>query len=71
MIEIIKNGTLETGDQLKELMNYYGQVIIPTEDEDLELTHWWAIREDGSEVLYVGTPETFMTYVRERNGGVQ
>ena len=46
-------------------------VVIPSENEDLDLTHWWVIRDDGAEILYVGTPETFAGYVRERNGGVQ
>lgn len=45
--------------------------MIPSENEDLDLTHWWVIRDSGAEILYVGTPETFAGYVRERNGGVQ
>jgi len=54
-----------------ELTKQYGQVVIPKHDEDLDLTHWWVIRDDGAEILYVGTPETFTTYIEERNGGVQ
>jgi hypothetical protein len=71
MLEIVKGGIIETDDQLMELTKQYGQVVIPTEDENLDLTHWWVIRDDGAEMLYVGTPETFTTYIEERNGGVQ
>jgi hypothetical protein len=70
-MEIVKDGIIETDDQLIELTEQYGQVVIPRENEDLDLTHWWVIRDDGSEMLYVGTPETFTTYIREQNGGVQ
>jgi hypothetical protein len=41
------------------------------ESDDLDLTHGWVIRDAGTEILYVGTPETFTTYLRERNGGIQ
>jgi hypothetical protein len=54
-----------------ELTERYGKVVIPSENEDLDLTHWWVIQEDGKVMLYVGTPETFDTYVMEQNGGVQ
>jgi hypothetical protein len=70
MFEIVKAGLIDTDDELKELTKRYGQVLIPGEDEDIDLTHWWVIREDGAEMLYVGTPETFTTYVKERNGGI-
>ena len=43
-------------------------MVIPNEDEDLDLTHWWLIRDDGKEMLYVGTQETFATYITERDG---
>jgi len=71
MFEIVKDGIIETDDQLMELTKQYGQVVIPNQDEDLDLTHWWVIRDDGAEILYVGTHETFTTYIEERNGGVQ
>ena len=71
MMEIVKNGIIETDDQLTELTEQYGQIVIPSENEDLDLTHWWVIRDDGSEMLYIGTLETFTTYIRERNGGLQ
>lgn len=71
MFEIVKDGIIETDDQLMELTKQYGQVVIPNQDEDLDLTHWWVIRDDGTEILYVGTSETFTTYIEERNGGVQ
>ena len=71
MFEIVKDGIIETDDQLMELTKQYGQVVIPNQDEDLDLTHWWVIRDDGTEILYVGTSETFTTYIEERNGGVR
>lgn len=71
MLEIVKDGRIESGDQLMELAERYGQVVIPNENEDLDLTHWYVIRDDGAEMLYIGTPETFAAYIRERNGGVQ
>jgi hypothetical protein len=71
MLEIVKDGIIETDDLLMELTKQYGQVVIPNGDEELNLTHWWVIRDDGVEMLYVGTLETFTTYIEERNGGVQ
>jgi hypothetical protein len=71
IMEIVNNGVIESDDQLMELTEEYGQVVIPNDNQDLDLTHWWVIRDDGADVLYVGTPETFTTYIRERNGGVQ
>jgi hypothetical protein len=71
MFEIVNGGIIDTEEQLMELTKQYGQVVIPNQDEDLDLTHWWVIRDDGAEMLYVGTPETFTTYIEERNGGVQ
>ncbi|HEY3443599.1 MAG TPA: hypothetical protein VGK29_22770 [Paludibaculum sp.] len=71
MIEVVKSGTAESDKHLMELAERYGQVVFPTEDDDLDLTHWWVVREDGAELLYLGTPDTFSTYVQERNGGVQ
>lgn len=70
MFEIVNDGIIDTDEQLMELTKQYGQVVIPNQDEDLDLTHWWVIRDDGAEMLYVGTPETFATYIEERNGGV-
>ena len=70
-MEILQSGLIETDDQLMELTELYGQVVIPSENEDLDLTHWWVIKEDGIAILYVGTPETFAMYVIEQNGGVQ
>ena len=71
MLEIVKDGLIEGDDQLSVLVQKYGQVVMPNEDDDLDLTHWWVIRDDGVEALYVGTEDTFATYVRERNGGLQ
>jgi hypothetical protein len=71
MMEIVKDGMIESDDQLMELAEQYGQVVTPNENEDLILTHWWVIRDDGAEMLYVGTPETFTTYITEQNGGIQ
>ena len=71
MLEILSGDVVESDDQLIELADWYGRLVIPSENDDLELTHWWLIREEAREALYVGTPETFTNYVRERNGGVQ
>lgn len=71
MLEIVKNGIIENDDEVMALTEQYGRVVIPSDNEDLELTDWWVIRDGGSDMLYVGTPETFTTYIRERNGGVQ
>lgn len=71
MLEIVKNGIIENDEQVMELSERYGQIVIPSDNDDLDLTHWWLIREDGIEMLYIGTPETFTGYVKERNGGIQ
>ena len=70
-MEILQNGRIESDEQLMELAQRYGEIIIPTENDDLDLTHWWILIDDGNQMLYVGTPETFTTWVKERNGGVQ
>jgi hypothetical protein len=70
-LEILKRGLIESEDQLVRLVEGYAQVVIPSENDDLDLTHWWAIHDDGVDALYVGTPETFATYIKEKNGGVQ
>jgi hypothetical protein len=36
-------------------------------NDDFDLTHWWLIRDDSTEMLYVGTQETFAAYFRERD----
>jgi hypothetical protein len=41
---------------------------MPKVDEDMDLTHWWLMKDDGIEMLYVGTQETFATYIKERDG---
>lgn len=64
MLEILKQGLIESDEQVKELALLYGQVVIP--DEDMDLTHWWLIREDGTEMLYVGTQETFTIFLTEQ-----
>lgn len=68
MVEVLKSGLVESDDELMKLTERCGQVVLPNENDDLVLTHWWVIRDDGEEVLYVGTPETFTTYIKERNG---
>ncbi len=71
MLEILSGGVVESDDQLIELADRYGRLVIPTDNDNIELTHWWVIRDEATDALYVGTPETFTNYVRERNGGVQ
>ncbi len=70
-MEIWQSGSVESDDQLMELAQRYGEIVIPTDNSGLELTHWWVICDEGRQMLYVGTPETFTTWVKERNGGVQ
>jgi hypothetical protein len=70
MVEIIGCGAIETDDHLRQLARRYGQIAIPA-DDDLDLTHWWLLRDDGVETIYVGTIATFDAFVRERNGGLQ
>lgn len=70
MLEILKRGLIESDEQVMELVERYGQIIMPNENEDLDLTHWWLMRDDGIEILYVGTFETFATYMKERDGVV-
>jgi hypothetical protein len=69
MLEILKSGLIESDAQVMELADRSGRIVIPNEDEDLDLTHWWLMRDDGTEMLYVGTLETFATYIKEREGG--
>ena len=71
MVEVLQNGFIETDEQIMELAERIGQVVIPSGNEDLDLTHWWLIKDAGAEMLYIGTPETFATYIGERNGGIQ
>lgn len=71
MLEILSSGFIESDDQLIQLADRYARLVIPSENEDLDLTHWWVIKDEGTEMLYVGTPETFTTYIRDRNGDVQ
>ncbi|MBI4889935.1 MAG: hypothetical protein HY821_04865 [Acidobacteria bacterium] len=71
MIEILTHGIIESDEQLLELAAGSSRIVIPDCHEEVELTHWWVIREEGREALYAGTPETFATYVGERNGGLQ
>ena len=33
--------------ELMELTKQYGQLVIPNEDDDVALTHWWVIRDGG------------------------
>ena len=69
MVKILKSGLIESNAQVMELAERYGQIVIPNEDEDLDLTHWWIMSDDGTEMMYVGTVETFATYIKERDGG--
>jgi len=68
MLEILKRGRIESDAQVMELSKRYGQIVFP--NEDLDLTHWWLMRDNGIEILYVGTFETFATYIKEGDGRV-
>lgn len=68
MLEILKSGLVESDVQLMELAERYGHVIMSNENLHLDLSHWWLLREDGAEMLYVGTRETFAVYMKEREG---
>jgi hypothetical protein len=70
VMDLVDAGLLQSDRQIMELAERYGTMVVPSQNEDLELTHWWVVRDDGAEILYVGTPETFAGYVRERNGGI-
>jgi hypothetical protein len=70
-VEILNSGLIESDDQLIRLADGFGQLVFPSENDDLDLTHWWVIKDEGTEILYVGTPDTFTTYIKERNGGIQ
>ncbi len=48
-LEILQGGLIESDDQLMELTERHRQLVIPN-DEDLELTNWWVITEDGADV---------------------
>lgn len=69
-LEIIASGPIESDEQLLAMLERNERLVVPNED-DLDLTHWWVIRVEGSETLYVGTPETFDLYPAEQNGRVQ
>jgi hypothetical protein len=69
-LEILKSGLIESDAQVMELAERYGRIIMPNENEDLELTHWWLIRDDGTEILYVGTLETLASFTKEKDGKV-
>jgi hypothetical protein len=71
MLEILQNDIIESDEQLMKLSERYGQRVVPSDNDDLDITHWWVVKDDGAEMLYVGTPETFNAYIVERNGGVQ
>ena len=70
ILEILMNGLIQSDEQVMGLAERYRQLVLPKDYEDLELTHWWLIRENVTEVLYVGTPETFATYIKEEDHGV-
>ena len=71
IVEILNWGLIESDEQLLGLTQVYRQLVIPNENDDLDLTHWWVIKDAGTDILYVGTPDTFTTYIKERNGGIQ
>jgi hypothetical protein len=70
-LEILKSGLVRSPAQIKEIALNYDHIIMPDEDEDVDLTHWWVLMDDGTEMLYIGSHETFATYVKEKNGGIQ
>jgi len=70
MFEVLKHGALESTEQFKELARQHRSLVLPS-DEDADVTHWWVIRQEGVEILYVGSPESFAAYTGEHNGGIQ
>jgi hypothetical protein len=66
-MEILREGLAETEEQLKGLILEFNQVVFPA-DDDVDITHFWVTRNDGVEMLYLGTPDTFATYIRESSG---
>jgi hypothetical protein len=71
MVEILNTGLIENDDQLLQLTEGFGQLVIPNETDDPDLTHWWVIKDAGTEILYLGSPDTFTTYIIEKTGGIQ
>jgi hypothetical protein len=69
MIEVIGCGTIESDDHVLQLARAYLRIVIP-EDDELNLTHWWLLRDNGVETIYIGTIATFETFVKEQNGGL-
>ncbi|MBA3974100.1 MAG: hypothetical protein C0504_07780 [Candidatus Solibacter sp.] len=68
MLQILDSGPFEGEDQLTELTRRCEEIVLPDEDGDRELTHWWILNQSGTTVLYIGTPETFHLYVRDETG---
>lgn len=67
MLEIVTSGLIQNDEQVKQLAKRYKHIVMPDQD-DLDMTHWWILNEDGVEILYVGTHETFATYLEEQKG---
>ncbi len=66
-MEILRHGPIRSIDKFLDFVLRFNEVIVPRND-GLDITHFWVIRSHGVEKLYVGTPDTFDTYVREESG---
>ncbi len=51
--------------QIESLTRSASTLIVPNDDDDLNLTHWWELSWDGVPVVYIGTPETFQRWQDE------
>jgi len=74
MFQIIREGTLDGPEEAVELALQFSQIVIPNaegNEEDMHLTNYWVIQDNGVEMLYIGTPESFALYTQEENGGIQ
>jgi hypothetical protein len=67
MLEVLKSGLVESDDELMELTERCRQVVIPNENDDLDLTHW-SSETTMKRCFTLARPRRFTTYIKERNG---
>jgi hypothetical protein len=44
MLEVLNSGLIETEEQIHDLVRSQVQIVVPN-DDDVDITHWWKIRE--------------------------